>query len=92
MKVADTRLMMVQALLYGSLSEVAVTVSARTLRRRISALPGCRGSVWMWIPWSPSADEQAGQSNSEVCFAARELAGQSVPIRYDPQVNASGQA
>ena len=33
MKVADTRLMAVQALLYGSLSEVAVTVSARTLRR-----------------------------------------------------------
>src|SRR6266566_6788808 len=33
MKVADTRLMAVQALLYGSPSEIAVTVSARTLRR-----------------------------------------------------------
>src|SRR5207302_6199155 len=33
MKVADTRLVVVQALLYGSLSEIAVTVSARTLRR-----------------------------------------------------------
>jgi putative transposase len=33
MKVADTRLMAVQALLFGSLSEIAVTVSTRTLRR-----------------------------------------------------------
>ena len=33
MKVVDTRLIAVQALLYGSLSEVAVTVSPRTLRR-----------------------------------------------------------
>ena len=33
MKVADTRLIAVQALLYGSPSEIAVTVSARTLRR-----------------------------------------------------------
>jgi len=33
MKVADTRLMAVQALLYGNPSEIAVTVSARTLRR-----------------------------------------------------------
>jgi putative transposase len=33
MKVADTRLVAVQALLYGSPSEVAVTVSTRTLRR-----------------------------------------------------------
>jgi putative transposase len=33
MKVADARLIAVQALLYGSLSEVTVTVSPRTLRR-----------------------------------------------------------
>lgn len=33
MKVADTRLVAVQALLYGSPSEIAVTVSVRTLRR-----------------------------------------------------------
>ncbi len=33
MKVADTRLVAVQALLYGSPSEIDVTVSARTLRR-----------------------------------------------------------
>src|SRR5215467_7261910 len=33
MKVADTRLVAVQALLYGSPEDVAVTVSARTLRR-----------------------------------------------------------
>src|SRR5436853_6623650 len=33
MKVVDTRLIAVQALLYGSLSEITVTVSPRTLRR-----------------------------------------------------------
>jgi putative transposase len=33
MKVADTRLLAVQALLYGTLEDLSVTVSARTLRR-----------------------------------------------------------
>ena len=47
MKVADTRLVAVQALLYGSLSEVTVTVSPRTLRRWKAQYQAAELRAWL---------------------------------------------
>ncbi len=86
MKVADTRLMMVQALLYGSLSEVAVTVSARTLRRwkahyqAAEVQYGC-GYLGL-LPQTSKRGNRTPKSDA----VARELLEEAIKKRYaDPQ-------
>jgi len=82
MKVADTRLMAVQALLYGSLSEVAVTVSARTLRRwkaqylQAEAQYGC-GYLGL-IPQTSKRGNRTPKSNA----VARELLEEAIKQEY----------
>ena len=82
MKVADTRLMAVQALLYGSLSEIAVTVSTRTLRRwkahylQAEANSGC-GYLGL-IPQTSKRGNRTPKSDA----VARELLEEAIKQEY----------
>ncbi len=82
MKVADTRLMAVQALLYGSLSEIAITVSARTLRRwkahylQAEAQYGC-GYLGL-IPQTSKRGNRTPKSDA----VARELLEEAIKQEY----------
>jgi putative transposase len=82
MKVADTRLMAVQALLYGGLSEIAVTVSARTLRRwkahyqAAEANSGC-GYLGL-IPQTSKRGNRTPRSDA----AARKLLEEAIKQEY----------
>src|SRR6266487_4473711 len=82
MKVADTCLIAVQALLYGSLSEVTVTVSPRTLRRwkaqyqAAEAQYGC-GYIGL-IPQTNKRGNRTPRSDA----VARELLDEAIKQEY----------